>query len=159
MLRARKQVLEAKHADLKAQIQPVVVELDQIEYALRALTGKLLLPTGADASMNSVAHFRRKANPDIQNLTFQQLVVKALSEHLTNGATANELLDFFRREWGKEIMRTSLSPQLSRLKADDVIELRGKVWHLVRNENEPPQDNPKDGSETALDAPIEEATE
>ena len=159
LLRARQQALVALQADLKAQLQPVVLELDQIDYAIRALTGKVLLPSGVSASKGSVAHYRRKANPDIQNLTFQQLVVKALREHLVNGATANELLDFFEREWGKQIMRTSLSPQLSRLKADHVITLRGKVWHLVRNENEPSRDNSQDGSETARDAPNKEATE
>lgn len=86
-------------------------------------------------------------------LTIKQLVRKALDEHFTNGATANELLDFFRDAWGRnDIMRTSLSPQLSRLKRDGVITLHGMKWHLVglapdHNENGAPATLPLDAPE------------
>lgn len=64
-------------------------------------------------------------------LTIKQLVQKALSEHFPNGATANQMLDLFANVWGRgEIMRTSLSPQLSRLKDDNFIFRTGHVWRL-----------------------------
>jgi hypothetical protein len=74
----------------------------------------------------------------------KQLVRKALSEHFVNGATANELLAHFRDVYGRsDVVRTSLSPQLSRLKQEGDIILRGKRWYLA-GENEtlalsPPQ--------------------
>jgi hypothetical protein len=65
-------------------------------------------------------------------LTMKQLVRKALDEHFANGATALELLDFFKNAWGRhDIIRSSLSPQLSRLKREGVIRLEGKTWHLA----------------------------
>jgi hypothetical protein len=49
------------------------------------------------------------------DLTMKQLVVKALDEHFQHGATTRQLLDFFRDAWDRNIERTNLSPQLSRL--------------------------------------------
>lgn len=132
LLRQRQSELAAQECALQAQLAPLRAERDQVEIAIRALTGKILLPSGHDASMAAVAHHRRKANPAIQTFTFKQLVVKALRDHFPEGATANQLLEFFRREWGREIMRTSLSPQLSRLKDDNLIEREGKTWHLSK---------------------------
>jgi hypothetical protein len=90
-------------------------------------------------------------------LTMKQLVRKALSEHFINGATANELLDHFHDVYGRsDIVRTSLSPQLSRLKVDGDVILRGKRWYLAgQNETlalaapqkiEPPTAVAEDGS-------------
>jgi hypothetical protein len=132
LLRQRQAELMAMESELRARLEPIVIELNQIDIAVRAVTGKMILPSGADASAASVAYHKRKANPDIQNLTFKQLVVKALTEQFRNGATANEMLDFFKREWGRDVMRTSLSPQLTRLKKDNLIELEGKTWHLSK---------------------------
>ena len=67
-----------------------------------------------------------------QNLTMKRLIVKALREHFLNGATAKMLIEFFANAWGRtDIIRASLSPQLSRLKTDGVIDRKGLVWHLV----------------------------
>ena len=80
-------------------------------------------------------------------LTMKQLVRKALDEHFTNGATAIELLDFFRNAWGRhDIVRTSLSPQLSRLKRDKVIELDGYVWQLAGSSHEKDPEDESSGS-------------
>lgn len=159
MLRNRRSEIETELTSLRARIAPLREEHHKITSAIHAINGTMIQATGGEASMRSIDHKRRAANPDIQSLTFKQLVIKALTEHLTNGATALELLAFFRREWGRDLMRTSLSPQLSRLKHDRKIELRGKVWHLARNENEPLLGFPPSGSETALDAQAKEATE
>ena len=64
-------------------------------------------------------------------LTIKQLVIKALTDHFPNGGTANQMLDLFANVWGRgEILRTSLSPQLSRLKDDGRIFRIGHVWRL-----------------------------
>ena len=132
LLRQRQDELTREKASLQTRLGPIISELDQIDIAIRAMTGKVISASGTAASSASVAHHKRIAHPDIQKLTFKQLIVKALGEHFTNGATANELLELFERKWGRRLMRTSLSPQLSRLKNDKIIELEGKVWHLSK---------------------------
>ena len=132
LLKERQVALLVKECELRAELGPILQELDQIDTAIRAMTGKMVLATGASGSAESVAYHKRKANPGVQTYTYKQLVVKALAEHFENGATANELLDFFKREWGREVLRTSLSPQLSRLKNDNLIELEGRTWHLSK---------------------------
>ena len=154
---------------LRAEIKPLEAEFDQVKRGIAAMAGPFP-PTGVEASRNAVAHHIRKANPVAQVLTIKQMVITTLREHLPNGATANELLEAFFRNWGRREMRTSLSPQLTRLKRDGKIELHGKVWTLAglqarveqdleefmsagpMNGNEPPKGKPKDGSEIALDA-------
>jgi hypothetical protein len=77
------------------------------------------------------ALFAIEPNP-YQNLTMKQLVVRALTEHFQNGATAKQLREFFRDAWGREMERHNLSPQLSRLRADEIIELNEGIWRLTR---------------------------
>jgi hypothetical protein len=63
--------------------------------------------------------------------TMKQLAVRALQDHFPYGATANQLLAVFKNAYGREIPRESLSPQLSRLKDDDILKLDGKLWKLA----------------------------
>lgn len=169
MLMNRADTIKTRLEDLRAEVRPLEAELEQVLRGIKAMAG-LFPPTGVIASRNAVAHRQRMANPDAKELTIKQMVIATLREHLPNGATANEMLDAFLRNWGRKEMRTSLSPQLTRLKRDGKIDLHGKVWTLAglqervgrdleefmsaspTNENEPPEGSPKDGSETALDA-------
>ena len=82
------------------------------------------------------------------HLTQKQLVLKALTEHFPKGATANELIEFFHNAWKRtDVIRSSLSPQLSRLKVEDKIGLRGKTWTLLAPGNdEAPSDEPQGAS-------------
>ncbi len=64
-------------------------------------------------------------------LTIKQLVQKALDEHFQDGATANDMLHLFENVYGRgDIARTSLSPQLSRLREDGIIFRTGHLWRL-----------------------------
>ncbi len=68
-------------------------------------------------------------------ITIMQAVMEALS-HKPNGMTALEILDEINAaHFGGTIVRTSLSPQLSRLKnRDKKIELRGNRWYALPKE-------------------------
>lgn len=155
LLRNRQTELLKELEVIRASMKPVEDELHQVETGIRAMEGAVLKPTGHEASLKAVAHYARVANPEAKRLTMKQLILQALGEHLTHGATANELLDFFATHWGRtEIMRTSLSPQLSRLKEEGKIELRGKVWTLARNENGAPEGAPEAGE--APTSPLED---
>lgn len=56
--------------------------------------------------------------------------ILAVLDHKPNGMTAQEILEELNEKYfGGRLMRTSLSPQLSRLKdRDGKIELRGDRW-------------------------------
>ena len=141
-------------ATLRAQITPLEQELHEVRMAKAALQREAANTREPQLALANPAHLkagdgaRSVLAPVVlttnferspyAHLTIKQLVLKALHEHFPGGATANQMLDLFANVWGRgEIARTSLSPQLSRLKEDDhLIFRRGHVWHL-RN---PPSD-------------------
>lgn len=66
-------------------------------------------------------------------MTIKQLVIRALWDNFCEtGATAAELCEFFRYAYGRDVERSSLSPQLSRLR-DIYIEQVAKTgkWQLI----------------------------
>jgi hypothetical protein len=114
-----------------ALLQPNVNRLLQAHEDRVHVRNRVIHYGGGEA----VRDIRPPASP-YSRLTMKQLVRKALTEHFINGATANELLDHFHDVYARnDVVRTSLSPQLSRLKRDGDVILRGKRWYLA-GENE-----------------------
>lgn len=73
---------------------------------------------------------RRKAKSAVRGPeTIKEQVIAILTD-CPNGLEATEILDRLRVRFGRELKRESLSPQLSRLGADGVIERNGKTWIL-----------------------------
>jgi DNA-binding transcriptional ArsR family regulator len=67
--------------------------------------------------------------------TIKQLIIEALFAHFHDGATGVELRDHFLTVHGRDIDRTSISPQLTRLREEGIVEQmtgpdEGK-WKLV----------------------------
>lgn len=183
MPRSVRQLLDDAESDILMRMDPVRKELNILEREL-ADVRKAKNAINSDGLASTVVRVigigdMRSVSPKFYGggeardltpppspyakLTMKQLVRKALDEHFTNGATANELLDFFRNAWGRnDVVRTSLSPQLSRLKRDGAIKLDGMTWRLAsedgsgdllrRNENEAPNGGAVGASETALTA-------
>lgn len=127
---------------LRSQIIPLEQELLEVRLAKSALPkegGSSDQPRLALAHPNS-SKVAGSASPVLTTdpyrspyyrFTMKQLVVRALMEHFPKGATANQLLDLFANVWGRgDIARTSLSPQLSRLREEGLIFRNGHVWHL-----------------------------
>lgn len=133
LLHARRAEVLDDLAKLRPRVSFLEEELSQIDRALAAAEGPILI-TGNEASERARAHHARVAHPNVANMTIKDMVVKALSEHFIRGATANQLIEFFEQRWGRKEIRTSLSPQLSRLKDIGIISLQGKLWHLEREE-------------------------
>lgn len=48
-----------------------------------------------------------------------------------SGLTANQILERIRLEFGAEVARSSLSPQLSRLRNEGILVREGKNWRRV----------------------------
>jgi hypothetical protein len=60
-------------------------------------------------------------------LTIKEMAREVLSGQ-PNGLNSSGILDAIRKTFGREVERTSLSPQLSRLKDDGELALDGEVW-------------------------------
>lgn len=127
------ELLQARARAMDEIISPIDRELSEIRRAKAAIEapevpGLLRVASGLPAF----------GDMPVETWTLKQLAVRALSEHFPYGATANQLLAVFKSAYGREIARESLSPQLSRLKDDNIIKLDGKLWKLVRPEREEP---------------------
>jgi hypothetical protein len=104
----------------------------------------LLGPSPALNSLNSLLSGSEKPGAsDLINVlhstyatrTIKELVVQALLDHFTNGASAADIRDFIRSAYGKTIEPSSLRPQLHRLKADNVLthDTSWDGWNLTPN--------------------------
>ena len=81
----------------------------------------------------------------------KRLVLEALKSE-PNGLDALGILAKINQLAAKPYLRTSLSPQLSRLKEDGYIMLEGKIWKLKKIEplDANPSKEPSKGSDTTL---------
>lgn len=136
---------------LRAELVPLERELLEIRLAKSALERspanlnqpELFSISGSDPRMDSggtgrlrnlILHrtFALPPSP-YARFTIKELVLKALDEQFEDGATAAQLLDLFANAWGRQdIVRTSLSPQLSRLKQEGQLVLDGQIWRIRR---------------------------
>lgn len=150
MLDDHESAILAKLKSLHDQITPLEQELLDVRMAKGALQREaaagrdpqlaLANPTmlnveGAvsKSTVEPVVQTTNAVRSPYYRFTFKELVLKALAEHFPQGATANQMLDLFANVWGRgDIVRTSLSPQLSRLKEENRIFREGHVWHLRR---------------------------
>lgn len=71
--------------------------------------------------------------------TIRESVIQLLEEAHPMGLTALEILDRLNRRWWRgELQRTSLSPQISRLKKDGMVVSERGTWKLPK-ESAPPE--------------------
>jgi hypothetical protein len=56
-----------------------------------------------------------------ERLTIKQLVVQALVDHFKSGGTAIGIRDFIQDAYGRDILPSSLRPQLHRLKSAGIL--------------------------------------
>lgn len=145
----REKALEAEIAKLRGQVVPLERELFEVRIAKRAVgrhsSEPLQQPLFSPSEKISVDQEAEKvwkqyraiqaerALSPYARMTIKDLVLKALEEQFPSGATARQMLDLFANAWGRgEVVRTSLSPQLSRLRAEHKIDRNGSLW-FVRN--------------------------
>jgi len=65
----------------------------------------------------------RQVKPLLANLyTIKQLVLTALDAHFKNGATTQQIREFIRDAYKRDIDRSSLTPQLSRLAQESSVQ-------------------------------------
>jgi len=62
--------------------------------------------------------------------TIGDMALQVLMQSGPQGASSNDILEEIRKRWLPTLMRTSLSPPLSRLKAKSIIHLVGDRWKM-----------------------------
>jgi hypothetical protein len=153
--------METLHEFLARREQELVADIGKLREALAPLEGELAdvrrargavfhgLPSDEDGPLRKAISASDEFEPvpeaagAFRRLTMKQLTEKALRENFPNGATAIKLVEFFHEAWGrKDIVRSSLSPQLSRLKAEHKVDLHGKVWKIKESEKGPEKSEP-----------------
>jgi hypothetical protein len=120
-LARRERELTHQLAALRFQIESKEFELGHVREASK----RLPKPT---TRLSKVT-----AESDGSDLSIKELVVRALFERfLVGGATPAQLREYFRDAYGRTIERSSLSPQLSRLKAEGrVMQDDGDIWRVT----------------------------
>ena len=134
LMEKREKEVTQQIENLRKQLAPLEAELSQIRVAKAAINSDDDYEPLAPDSPRPLAQL---VFPPVlgayHHLTMKQLTMKALAEQFPAGATARELIKFFKNAWGRaDVVRSSLSPQLSRLQEDGFIKREGRVWHLVK---------------------------
>jgi len=75
-------------------------------------------------------------SPSNEKLTIKAMILTALSAHFHDGATPAELRTFIKDVFGREIDRTSMSPQLARLREEGAVEQSDTKWRLSERERQ-----------------------
>jgi hypothetical protein len=125
-----RQVLLERRSELMASVTPLVSEIVRLREELSAKIGEA---NALNSELDQINAAIRAMEVETKNLpTIMQAVLEVLREH-PDGMTALEILaEINTRYFGGRIERTSLSPQLSRLKdRDGKIDLRGSKWLLL----------------------------
>jgi len=112
----------------------LVEQLEAAEAAVESLRDEI---AGIDRALGVVSkgdplspHVARPSRKGAR-LSMKDLTLEALRDHFPEGATVNDLLSCFSERYQRpDIARTSLSPQLTRLKEEGRISRSGMVWHL-----------------------------
>jgi len=120
--------LDAREAEIKRIRSDLLKEQKQIKAARAAIQGGDTPSVGSD-SANNLAN-----KEENQSLTIKEMVLHVLRGTLYGGpATASEIINAVNSEFDKEFPRTSVSPQLSRLrKSGELVDFDGK-WALPEN--------------------------
>lgn len=101
-------------------------EIRELQKALKVELRDLQLAKGAiDSPATSPA-------PGSAAPTIKEMAREILSGQ-PNGLNSSGILDGIKKTFGREIERTSLSPQLSRMKDDGEVVLDGDVWFTAEN--------------------------
>lgn len=108
--------LDERYKAAKAEIE----EIKRIRAAIKAASGE------------PEKKVRKRSRSPSDGPTFKDMIKVVLTEK-GSGAEALEIIDLIKARFGKEIKRTSISPQLSRLKASGDLLLDDKVWLLPQH--------------------------
>tara|TARA_R110001606_G_scaffold275969_1_gene424168 strand:- start:1187 stop:1801 length:615 start_codon:yes stop_codon:yes gene_type:complete len=130
LLSDRARTLRNARARLVSELREIDEEMQEIAIAIAAVERKQpLLPIAqSEQTVDELAD---------QELTIKDMILEVLGP-IPEGAEALTILQFIKDRFGKDLERTSLSPQLSRLKRDGILDLDGKAWRIASVNDEGP---------------------
>ncbi|WP_226635504.1 hypothetical protein [Brevundimonas poindexterae] len=134
----RAEVERAKRAALDEAARPFDVELQKIDAALKAV-GSFTLRSDEPSSVGPTDDASPRAKTKAIGMTLKEMIIAVLRAH-RGGMDALSILAAINDRWEIGLARTSLSPQLSRLKAEGKLRLVGKDWSLVQKDEAPDAD-------------------
>lgn len=116
----RRREIQAQIDALKAEL----LELDAAEDAVKARANSEVQHIGGTVV----------ATPTSSKMTIKEMILEVLGV-LPAGADANKIIRVIRDRFGKDIPRTSLSPQLSRLRQEGHLDLDGSIWRISNRQD------------------------
>ena len=128
-------MLLSRRGELDTQLAEMESEFEELRGALIKFQGRLNTIRKELATIDEALKKLEEPVATEGHITIMQAVMEVLN-HKPNGMTALEILDQINAAYfNGTIVRTSLSPQLSRLKnRDKKIELRGNRWYALPKE-------------------------
>jgi hypothetical protein len=124
-------LVQQEHA-LRKQLKAIQSELQKVEaarQAIRKVEARKDKENSLRAEQREVIHLRAK-KPET-NMTIKAMVFELL-KGLPEGASAEELIERIAEDYKTEVPRTSISPQLSRMKDDGVLRrTENGIWLLI----------------------------
>lgn len=126
-----RQYLKRRIATVGAQLKELQREYDELVAAQSALPA---IAQSSDDSAPSFFHVNLKPAHDLE-LTIKDRVLRSLYTR-PEGGTANDIIAFIKEDFGDSIERTSLSPQLSRLREEGKILRIRMGYKLAKDERE-----------------------
>jgi hypothetical protein len=117
-LQRRRDEFVEKEKTLKAELVTVQTAIQNLDAALAILT------TGPTAPVAG----------EVPRLTIKEAVMRILTPLAPRGLSALSILERLRTDFGMDYQRESLSPQLSRLKAEGRLRLEGGIWFSTEKE-------------------------
>jgi chromosome segregation ATPase len=120
-----------RRSEISGKVTPLVTDIARLRETLAAKQNELAAWNAELDQIHSALRAIEETETRSQ-LTIKQAVIEVLRDHLDGMTALDVLAEINTRYFGGRIARTSLSPQLSRLKDNDgKIELRGNKWFLL----------------------------
>lgn len=123
----RLEMLLAEQRQLEARLREIAEEKEQLRKAVEVL--------GEDyGALSSAASLRTTSPKRIPGMTLKDAAIEALSKE-ADGLAATDILLAINEKYDVAIERSSLSPQLSRLKQEGRIERKNGKWRIPPGAN------------------------
>ena len=130
--------IAAERCNIEVEIANIEMEIAALYVTLAELSDSLLRLNKAEAELRGQSFTEFKLSKPVSakseasvenNLTIKQMALKVLADY-PDGLTALQILSKINSRFEKNFIRTSLSPQLSRLNQTGDVHKRGKRWLL-----------------------------
>lgn len=119
-----------RQQELRAQLNAIYEEMRAIEVSLAAYKNISPAEMGRPVSIVQSGLFDKKTQKAPSKPTIKQMIVVVL-DGVESGLNANAILDEINDRWDMKLVRTSLSPQLSRLKQEGHLIYFNNKWRLA----------------------------